>query len=112
VLGWIFAFDQYFEFCRISKDEQIAIVAIHMTGMAIPSFQMSQRTTQFRSWTQLKHTIEIEFGPSLFEPPRQLLFKLHQQGSVTNYYKEFVALANRTNIEPPEALKDYFISGL
>jgi len=111
-LGWIFAFDQYFDFYRIPEDEQIAIAAIHMTGMAIPWFQMSQRTTPFRSWTQLKRAIEIEFGPSLFKSPRELLFKLHQQGSVTDYYKEFVALANRTNLEPPEALKDCFISGL
>jgi len=83
-----------------------------MTGMAIPLFQMSQRTTQFRSWNQLKRAIEIEFGPSLFKSPRELLFKLQQQGSVTEYCKEFVALANRTNIEPPEVLRDCFISGL
>ena len=60
----------------------------------------------------MKRAIEIEFGPSLFESPRELLFKLQQQRSVTEYYKEFVSLANRTNIEPPEALRDCFINNL
>ncbi|XP_015933140.1 uncharacterized protein LOC107459423 [Arachis duranensis] len=85
---------------------------MHMTGSAIPWFQMSQRSAPFCSWTQLKRAIELEFGPSLFESPRELLFKLQQQGSVSDFYAEFVALANRTHIELADALRDYFISGL
>ncbi|XP_072072098.1 uncharacterized protein [Arachis hypogaea] len=93
-------------------DEQLGITAIHMVGPTIPWFQMSQRSAQFRSWTQLKRAIELEFGPSLFESPRELLFKLQQQGTVGEYYATFVALASRSHIEPPEALKDCFIGGL
>ncbi|XP_072062290.1 uncharacterized protein [Arachis hypogaea] len=80
--------------------------------MAIPWFQMSQCTAPFRSWNQLKRAIEIEFGPSMFESPREILFKLQQSGSVTEYCSEFVALENHTNVEPPDALRDCFISGL
>ncbi|XP_057746886.1 uncharacterized protein LOC130966135 [Arachis stenosperma] len=111
-LSWIFSADQYFEFFRVPPEEQIGLAAMHMTGSAIPWFQMSQRSAQFRSWTQLKRAIELEFGPSLFESPRELLFKLQQQGSVSDFYVEFVALANRTHIEPADALRDCFISGL
>ncbi|XP_016182574.1 uncharacterized protein LOC107624629 [Arachis ipaensis] len=111
-LGWIFSLDQYFEFFRVPEEEQLAIAAIHMTGMVIPWYQMSQRSAPFRSWAQLKREIELEFGPSLFESPQELLFKLQQQGSVGDYYAEFVALANRTNLEPHEALRDCFVSGL
>jgi len=60
----------------------------------------------------MKRAIELEFGPSLFESPRELLFKLQQHDTVFEYYSEFVALANRTNIEPQDALRDCFISGL
>jgi len=56
--------------------------------------------------------IEIEFEPSLYESPREILFKLHQSGSIVDYYTEFISLANRTNIEPHDALRDFFISGL
>ncbi|KAJ1385329.1 hypothetical protein SESBI_41751 [Sesbania bispinosa] len=37
---------------------------------------------------------------------------LNQRGTVVAYYAEFIALANRTHVELPEALRDYFISGL
>ncbi|XP_072062044.1 uncharacterized protein [Arachis hypogaea] len=110
--SWIFSVDQYFEFFRVPPKEQIGLTAMHMTGSAIPWFQMSQRTAQFRSWTQLKRAIQLELGPSLFESPRELLFKLQQQGSVSDFYAEFVALDNRTHIEPADALRDCFISSL
>jgi len=111
-LGWIFSMDQYFDLCRIPEPKQIGIATFHMQGVAIPWFQMSQRTTPFQYWNHPKQTIEIEFGPSLYESSRELLFKLQQRSSVTDYYTEFIALANRTNIEPPEALRYCFISGL
>ncbi|XP_015969943.1 uncharacterized protein LOC107493360 [Arachis duranensis] len=111
-LAWICSVDQYFEFFRVPEEEQVGLAAMHMSGMAIPWFQMTQRTSPFRSWTQLKRSIEIEFGPSLFESPRELLFKLQQRGTVSEYYAEFVALANRSHIDPPDALMDCFISGL
>ncbi|XP_072073814.1 uncharacterized protein [Arachis hypogaea] len=111
-LGWIFSLDQYFDYFRVPKEEQISIAAIHMTGAVIPWFQMSQRAARFRLWNQLKRAIELEFGPSLYESPRKLLFKLQQLGTMSDYYNKFVALANRTQIDPPDALKDCFISGL
>lgn len=111
-LGWIFSADQDFAFYQIPEEEQIAIARMHMSGSAISWFQMTQRLMPFRSWTQLKRSIEIEFGRSLFESPRESLFKLQQQGTISNYYSEFITLANRTNIEPPEALRDCFISKL
>ncbi|XP_017442721.2 uncharacterized protein LOC108347805 [Vigna angularis] len=111
-LGWIFNVDQYFSFYQIPDEQQIAIAGMHMSGPAIPWFQMQQRTMPFRSWNEMKHAIEIEFGPTLFESPRESLFKLQQHGTVLEYYTEFITLANRTNIEPAEALRDCFISGL
>ncbi|XP_015953413.1 uncharacterized protein LOC107477848 [Arachis duranensis] len=111
-LNWIFSVDQYFDFFRVPVEEQVGLAAMHMTGMAVPWFQMAQRSAPFRSWAQLKRDIEIEFGPSLFESPRELLFKLQQHGSVYDYYAEFVSLANRSGIEPQDALRDCFISGL
>ena len=111
-LGWIFVVDQYFDFLKMSEAEQVGIATLQMTGIAIPWFQMSQRFAQFQSWTHMKRVIELDFGPSLFKSPRELLFKLQQHGTVSEYYSEFVALANRTNIEPQDVLRDCFITGL
>lgn len=85
---------------------------MHMGKGAIPWFQMMQHNPPFRSWHELKRAIEIEFGPSLFDCPCALLFKLMQNGAANEYYVEFTALANRVHIEPPETLLDYFVSGL
>jgi len=40
-LGWQFSIDQYFTFYQIPEAEQVAIVGMHMTGSAIPWFQMT-----------------------------------------------------------------------
>ena len=93
-LGWIFYVDQYFDFYQIPEDEQIGIAGMHLVGPVIPWFQMTQRSLPFRSWAQLKRAIKLEFRPSLFESPRESLFKLQQQGSIADYYTEFITLAN------------------
>ncbi|QHO24026.1 uncharacterized protein DS421_12g368730 [Arachis hypogaea] len=74
-LGWIFSMNQYFEFFMVPEEEQIGVAAIHMSGRAITWFQMSQRTTQLRSRTQLKREIEIKLR-LLFESLGELLFNL------------------------------------
>ncbi|XP_072058202.1 uncharacterized protein [Arachis hypogaea] len=99
-------------FFRVPMEEQVGLATMHMTSMAVPWFQMAQRSASFRSWAQLKRDIEIKFGPSLFESPQELLFKLQQHGSVSDYYAEFVSLANQSSIEPQDTLRDCFISGL
>ncbi|QHN82893.1 hypothetical protein S245_071022 [Arachis hypogaea] len=78
----------------------------------VSRFQMMQRNQSFTTWFELKRAVEIEFGPSMFDCPQAALFKLTQQESVGDYYLEFTALANRSQINPLEALTDYFISGL
>jgi len=60
----------------------------------------------------MRRAIKLEFGPSLFKSPREALLKLQQNGSIEEYYAEFVALTNHTNIEPPDAFKDCFMIGL
>lgn len=81
-----------------------------MQGVAIPWFQMSQCTISFYSWNQLKRVIEIKFGLLLYESFQEHLFKLQQHNSVTEYYTEFISLANHTNIKPHDVLRDCFIN--
>jgi len=54
----------------------------------------------------------VEFGPSLFECPRSILFKLTQRNFVAEYYTQFTVLANRITGVTADALPDCFISGL
>ncbi|XP_020964019.1 uncharacterized protein LOC110265382 [Arachis ipaensis] len=111
-ISWIFNADQYFNYYNTPEQEKLAIASIHMDKGTVPWYQMMQRNQPFTSWFELKRAIEIKFGPSLFDCPRAALFKLTQKGSVADYYSEFIALANRSEINPPEALVDCFVSGL
>jgi len=56
--------------------------------------------------------LELEFGPSPYECPRSTLFKLMQSGSVQDYYREFIALANRVQGITADALLDCFLNNL
>jgi len=72
----------------------------------------------FMEWTQTFHWTPIRFIPIWISERNNKLSQnsfVHDyyiECSVHDYYIEFVALANRTNIEPPKALRDCFISGL
>lgn len=85
---------------------------MHMDGSVIPWFQMLCKANQLLTWDALTMAIELQFGPSQFECPRAKLFKLAQHDSVNDYYKEFMALANRVEGISEAALLDCFISGL
>jgi len=63
--------------------------------MVIPWFQMIAKNNPFESWICFTRSLELEFGPSPYECPRSTLVKLMQSGSVHNYYRKFIALANR-----------------
>jgi len=76
----------------------------------VPWFQMIQRTNPFMSWNALTRALETEFGPSSFDCSQAALFKLQQKGSVSEYYLQFMSLANRSGSLPQEALLNCFIS--
>jgi hypothetical protein len=73
---------------------------------------MVQRTHPFTSWIEFTRAIELDFGPSVYDCPRATLFKLHQTGTVSEYYLQFTSLANRVNGLSNDALIDCFVSGL
>ncbi|XP_027348137.1 uncharacterized protein LOC113859608 [Abrus precatorius] len=67
---------------------------VHFQGLVIPWFQMLQRMNQLPSWAALATAIESQFGPSSFDNARPKRFKLAQTSSISNYYNEFMLLAN------------------
>lgn len=112
VLDWIFKAEQFFDYYETPDVDRLTIAAVHLDKDAIPWFQMMQRSQPFQSWQAFTRALELDFGPSVFDRPRANLFKLHQSGSVNEYYLEFTALANRVYGLSSDALLDCFISGL
>lgn len=104
--------EQFFTYYDTLDTQRLTIAAVNMEGLVVPWFQMMRKSNQVPSWAALSKAIELQFGPSQFECPRAKLFKLSQLSSVTEYYKEFMILANRVEGLTEDALLDCFISGL
>ncbi|KAF1861749.1 hypothetical protein Lal_00026179 [Lupinus albus] len=111
-LNWIFKANQFFEYYNTPDLDRIMIATVHMEGDVIPWFQLLHKHTPFQTWHTLVEAIESHFGPSLFDCPRSMLFKLTQTFSVAQYHTEFTNLANRVIGVSDDALLDCFISGL
>lgn len=64
------------------------------------------------SWSSFLQALELRLAPSLYDDPRDALFKLSQLGTVSAYLVEFESLANRIVGLPTPFLLSCFISGL
>jgi hypothetical protein len=112
VLNWIFKAEQFFDYHNTPDADRLVISSVHLDQDVVPWFQMIQRSNPFRSWQEFTRALELDFGPSAYDCPRATLFKLAQTTSVTEYYREFNALANRVYGISNEAFLDCFLSGL
>jgi hypothetical protein len=112
VLNWIFKAEQFFDYHNTSDVDQLVIASVHLDHDVVPWFQMIQRSHPFRSWHEFTRAIEMDFGPPAYDCPRATLFKLTQTSSVSDYYHEFNALANRVYGVSNEAFLDCILSGI
>lgn len=111
VMDWIFKAKQFFGYYATSELDRLTVVSVHLDYEIVPWFQIMQRSNSFHSWHDFTKALELDFGPSAYEYPRATLFKLTQSGSVSEYYTEFTALANRVYGLSNEAFLDCFHSG-
>jgi hypothetical protein len=109
---WIFRAEQFFDYYETPDPDHLTISSVHLDKDVVPWFQMQQRSNPFRSWLDFTRTLELDFGPSIYECPRATLFKLTQNGTVAEYYLQFTSLANRVYGLSNDALIDCFVSGL
>jgi len=112
VLEWIFRAKQFFDYYGTPDSDPLTITSVHLDKEVVPWFQMMQRSHPFHSWVEFTRTLELDFGPSIYECPRATLFKLSQTGIVADYYLQFTSLANRVYGLSNDALIDCFINGL
>ncbi|WVZ25959.1 hypothetical protein V8G54_004503 [Vigna mungo] len=112
VLDWIFKAEQFFEYYATDEVDRLSIASVHLENDVVPWFQMIQRSAPFHSWHEFTEALTLDFGPTAYECPRASLFKLNQTGSIGEYYKAFIGLANRVSGINNEALLDCFLSDL
>ncbi|KAJ1377098.1 Retrotransposon gag domain [Sesbania bispinosa] len=112
VLEWIFKAYKFFNYHNTLDSYRVEITSMHFEKEVVPWFQMLQKIEAVTTWTTLTRALESQFGPSPFDCPMAYLFKLQQNGSVSDYYLKFIALANRSGGLIEEAVLNCFISGL
>jgi len=111
-MGWIFKITQFFYYHSTSDHERLTITSFYMDGPTLAWFQWMSHNTQLSSWSALIQALEARFALSSYEDPTGLLFKLTQQGTVTEYLSEFESLANCIVGLPAQFLLSCFISRL
>jgi len=112
VLEWIFKVEKFFNYHRTPETERVDIASIHFEKEMISWFQMLHRMSVVQTWSKLTRALESHFGPSPFDSPMAELFKLHQTGTVSEYYLKFMALANRSEGLSDVVVLNCFLSGL
>ncbi|XP_019465366.1 PREDICTED: uncharacterized protein LOC109363560 [Lupinus angustifolius] len=90
-LEWIFKSEQFFDYYDTPDSDRLIIAPVHLDDAT-----MMQWSNPFHSWQAFTRALELDFCPSVFDCPRATLFKLLQTGSISDYYRDFTALANRT----------------
>ena len=96
MLEWIFKADKFFNYHNTPDSDRMEIASMHFEKAVVPWFQMLQKIEAVTTWIALTRALESQFGPSPFNCPMAELFKLQQNGSVSDYYLKFMALANRS----------------
>jgi len=85
VLQWIFKAKQFFSYYNTLNDHSLTITAIHLEREVVLCYQLITRTNPFHSSVAFTRSLELEFGPSLYECSRAQLFKLTQVTTVFEY---------------------------
>ena len=112
VMHWIYKAERFFKIYDILEEQKVDIASVHLDGKALPWFQMMEKANQVPNWFALSTAIQVQFGPSQFDNPREELLKLRQTSSVSEYYDSFNELATRAYGLDDALLLDCFVGGL
>jgi len=96
----------------MSEDQKLDLVAVNLEGKSLAWFQLLEKTEPALDWLSLSTAIQLQFGPSQFDNPREELLKLRQTSSVANYFEAFNDLAARAYGMDDALLLDCFVGGL
>lgn len=76
VLGWIFKPGQFFDYYNTTNPYCLIVASVHLDKDVVLRFHMIQRSHPFHFWKEFTRALEMEFGSSIYECPRETLFKL------------------------------------
>ncbi|XP_024630387.1 proline-rich protein 12-like [Medicago truncatula] len=111
-LEWLFQAEQFFCFYQIPMESRVHMSSFYMKGEALSWFKWMFQNNLLHDWLSFTKALELRFGPSTYANHQAELFKLRQDGSVSDYQAQFEKLGNRVLGLPADAILNCFISGL
>ncbi|KAJ0836439.1 putative nucleotidyltransferase, Ribonuclease H [Helianthus annuus] len=110
--GWIYQAEQFFDFQKITEDDQVQLASFHLDGIAIQWYKWYTKTRGPLTWLEFTEALLKRFGPTDYEDPSESLHRLKQLTTVTAYQEAFERLSNRIDGLPEPFLVGCFVGGL
>jgi len=82
-LEWLFQAGQFFTFYQIPLEHRMFMSSFYMKGEALSWLKWMYQNQQLFDWVSFIKSLKIRFGPSTYANHQVELFKLRQQGSVS-----------------------------
>lgn len=83
--GWVFKAIQFFDYYQKLDHQKLTMTSYHMEGEALVWYQVSLKLGQFLAWESFIKALHTWFGPSTYDDPMEVLMRLKQTSSVSNY---------------------------
>ncbi|XP_061346531.1 uncharacterized protein LOC133292167 [Gastrolobium bilobum] len=110
--GWIFRTELYFGLQQVPENIKVRLAGMKMEGLASPWFQWLFSGGSIHAWEDLKIAVRQRFGGTAYQDLRGVLSKLVQEGTLSEYIRNFEALINQVAEFSDEVLMCFFVSGL
>ncbi|KAL6503456.1 hypothetical protein OROGR_025379 [Orobanche gracilis] len=91
--GWILRAERYFNLNRLSNEEQLEVAIIAFEGDALRRFQWENKRLPIRTWRDMKMMLLRRFRSNAHGTPCEQFLALKQDGTVSDYVKQYVTLA-------------------
>lgn len=86
---WIFKIKEFFEIYGVLVEQRIKIFSFHMEGAAYSWYKWVIKNELVQSWNEFLTSLQLRFGTSLYDDPKDDLKELKQTSTVSEYQSKF-----------------------
>lgn len=110
--GWIIRAERFFQFYRLTEEEQVEAAVVSMDGDALLWYQWENRRRPISRWSEMKAMILRQFRSTALGSLQEQWLSLHQEGGVQEYRRRFIELLAPLEGIPENIAQAQFISKL
>lgn len=92
--GWILRVEEYFELGEFTEDAKLRLVRLCFTGDVLLWYRWERNHFPFRNWEQLRLRVLTQYSTLQDVTAGERILKIHQEGTVRDYNRDFINLAS------------------